>query len=265
VKYAFMTFSCPDLTFDAVLDTAQRFGYDGVELRISSNHRHGLEWDTPPAVRRAARAKAEEAGVALCCVATSCRLADPAAEGMIEQARQSINLAADLGAPRIRVFGGKFPEAVSREEATEVLTRSLSVLAEHAQARGVVVCLETHDAWCDPAHVAEVMRRVDHPAVGVNWDIMHPVRVAGKTMDEAFEALRPWIGHVHFHDGCLAPDRPGLTPIGEGDIDHRRAVALLKGMGYTGFLSGEWIGWEPCEVHLPRELATMKRYESEAD
>ena len=27
--------------------------------------------------------------------------------------------------------------------------------------------------------------------------------------------------------------------------------------------SGEWIGWEPYEVHLPRELAMLKKYESE--
>ena len=34
MKYAFMTFSCPDWTLDEVLAAAQRYGYDGVELRI---------------------------------------------------------------------------------------------------------------------------------------------------------------------------------------------------------------------------------------
>ncbi|GAG47584.1 unnamed protein product, partial [marine sediment metagenome] len=102
------------------------------------------------------------------------------------------------------------------------------------------------------------------PSIAVNWDIMHPVWVAKATMDEAFGALRPWIRHVHFHDGAKSGRGLELVPIGEGEIDHRRAVQLLKASSYEGYLSGEWINWEPHETHLPRELAAMKRYEREA-
>jgi sugar phosphate isomerase/epimerase len=73
--------------------------------------------------------------------------------------------------------------------------------------------------------------------------------------------VRPWIGHVHFHDGSASLDKLELLPIGQGGIDHRRSVQLLEGMPYTAYLSGEWINWEPYEVHLPRELAAMKAYE----
>ena len=48
-----------------------------------------------------------------------------------------------------------------------------------------------------------------------------------------------------------------------GIVDHKRALELLKEMGYEGYISGEWIQWEPAEVHLPRELATLKRLEAE--
>jgi sugar phosphate isomerase/epimerase len=106
------------------------------------------------------------------------------------------------------------------------------------------------------------MRRVDHPAVQVNWDIMHPVRVAGVTMTAAFEVLKGWIRHAHFHDGVtLADGTLTMTPVGEGDIDHKTALMLLEGMGFDGYMSGEWINWEPYEKHLPRELAAMKAYE----
>lgn len=264
MKYAFMTFSCPDLAFDEVLAAAKRFGYDGVELRICSNHRHGLEWDTPAAARREARRKAEESGVAIACVATSCTLAEPATQPqMIADTKRSIDLAADLGAPCVRVFGGKFSESLSREDAIDSLAYALRTVADHAEARGVTVCLESHDAWCEPFHVAEVMRRCPRPSVGINWDLMHPVRVAGATMDEAFHSFKPWIRHVHFHDGVTADGRLRLAPVGTGEIDHRRAVELLLSIPYEGFLSGEWIGWEPWEVHLPRELAAMKRIEAE--
>ena len=40
-----------------------------------------------------------------------------------------------------------------------------------------------------------------------------------------------------------------------------KAVELLASAGFTGYLSGEWIDWEPYDVHLPRELAAMKGLE----
>ena len=168
-----------------------------------------------------------------------------------------------MGAARLRVFGGEIPEDVSREAAVDLVARSLRAVADHAAERGVIVCLETHDDWCHPLHVAEVMKRVNHPYIAVNWDVIHPVRRAGFTVDQAFQALRPWIRHVHFHDGSAGSGRLEYLPLGEGIVDHRRVISLLHEMGYEGYLSGEWINWEPCEVHLPRELATMKRFERE--
>ena len=264
MKYAFMSFSCPELNLDEFIAVAKRFGYDGIEPRISEKHKHGIELDATPEARRVAREKAQAAGIAICCVATSCVYADPTkADQMVADTLRAIDLAGEVGSPRIRVFGGAMPKDSSRDEAVDEVAKSLESVAAHAAARGVTVCMETHDDWCNPAHVAAVMRRVNHPAIAVNWDIMHPIRQGGATMDSAFDALKLWIRHVHFHDGHTAGGKLELCPIGQGDIDHKRAVQLLKDAGYQGYLSGEWIAWEPYETHLPRELAAMKRYERE--
>ena len=45
MKFAFMTFSCPDLDLDQVLAMAREFGYDGIEPRVSANHQHGVEFE----------------------------------------------------------------------------------------------------------------------------------------------------------------------------------------------------------------------------
>ncbi|MBC8077976.1 MAG: sugar phosphate isomerase/epimerase, partial [Chloroflexales bacterium] len=123
------------------------------------------------------------------------------------------------------------------------------------------LCFETHDDWTDPQHVAAIMRAVDQSAIGVNWDYQHTTRVAGATVDEAFATLQPWLRHVHFHDGENRADKPVFLPVGQGDYDNRRVVELLLGAGYDGYISGEWIDWEPYEVHLPRELAAMRQLE----
>ena len=264
MKYSFMTFSTPKLTLAETLSVARELGYDAIEPRIDAKHAHGVEVAASEARREELKAEVARSGVALSCVATSCKVADPAkADATIADLRERIDLAGDVGAPTIRLFGGPFPDNVNRQAAIDSAASTLSIVAEQAQQRGVTLCFETHDAWCDPSHVAAVLKKVDHPAIAANWDIMHPVRMGQATIDESFQVLQPWIRHLHVHDGQNVEGKVSLLPIGEGQIDHRRAIELLIGMGYDGYVSGEWIKWEPYETHLPRELATMKRYEQE--
>ncbi len=263
MKYSFMTFSTPDLAFGEIVDLAASIGYDGVEIRIDAKHKHGIEIDLSSEKRKNAKRAAAAKNVDIGCIATSCRFADPeTTERNIADAHSAIDLAADLDSKRIRVFGGKLAEGLDRAAAVGFVAEALGALASHAAERGVFVCMETHDDWCDPTDVAEVMKRVDQWHIAVNWDILHPVRTGNATIDESFRALGPWIRHVHVHD----QDVPNgdLAPIGTGFVDHRRAVELLHSIDYDGFVSGEWINWsDPYESHLPRELATLKRYESE--
>jgi len=264
MKYSFMSFSCPQLTLGELLATARRFGYEGVEPRIDRQHKHGVEISASAAQCKEIKKQAAGNGITLSCIATSCAFADPdITKQNVEHALKCVDLAADVGAGRIRVFGGSLAKDQKREEAVRIVADALRAVADHAKGRGVTVCMETHDDWCLPEDVAAVMRLANHPAVAVNWDIMHPVRVCKLTMDQAFETLKPWIRHLHIHDGV--PGSAQLVPIGSGGIDHKRAVELLLTIPYEGYLSGEWINWsDPYEKHLPRELAIMKSYERAA-
>lgn len=268
MNYSFMTFSCPDKTWDQILAVASRLGYAGVEPRAQSKHHHGVEITADPAARKAIRTQAESAGVAIACLATSCKFADPAtAAKNIEEARQLIDLAADIGCPTLRIFGGAFPDTLTRPQAIDSVVHSLRTLAAPAQQRNVTLCLETHDAWCDPAHVADVMRQVNHSHIAVNWDILHPVRAGGSTIPQSYTTLQPWIRHVHLHDSPLTPGKITLVPIGQGKIDHKLAIHLLREGNYAGYLSGEWIpnmmSPEFYATHLEKEICTLKQLENQ--
>lgn len=264
MKYSFMTFSTPQLTLEQVLKTAEMYGYDGVEFRLDAKHAHGVEVSVTAAGRKAMREMIAASGIAPCCLATSIKYADPAAEAdMIRQTHERIDLAGDIGSPAIRVFGGALPPEFPRDKAIGQVAKCLAAVANHAAERQVAVCLETHDDWCDPLHVAAVLAKVNHPAIACNWDVMHPVRMGYATAEKSFEILMPWIRHTHLHDGMQGATLT-MVPIGEGMIDHRAFVRCLKSIHYKGFLSGEWINWEPFEIHLPRELATLKMYAQES-
>lgn len=262
MKYAFMTFSTTELSLAQNLEVARKYGYDGIELRIDANHRHGVEVATRPEGRAAVRKQFADAGIAAACVATSLKYADPTqTTGMLEETHARIDLTADVGAPIMRVFGGKIPNGVTRDQACDLVASCLREVSQHAKDRGVTLAFETHDDWTDPRDVAEVLGRVDHPHIACNWDILHPVRTGKASLEESFAILKPWIRHLHIHDG--SGDGIQMRPIGTGIIDHRIVLKCLKSIDFGGYLSGEWIKWEPYETHLPRELATLRKYEAE--
>ena len=261
-----MSFSCPDLNLDEMLQTAVKYGYEGIEPRIGEEHKHGIEVGLGQSEMDGIRRQAQRYGVTICCLATPCCFSDPAAApGNVELAKQALDLAQGVNCKAIRVFGGVIPNGISRETASDSIVRSLSGLAEYAAKRDAVICIETHDDWSSPAYIANIMKNVNSPAVAVNWDIMHPVLWAGFSIEESFRALSPWIRHVHAHDGVNEHGSIVFKHIGTGNADHKTALGLLKKAGYNGFISGEWIGWTPYETHLPAELAAMKKYEESTD
>ena len=262
MQYAFMSFSCPKATLPEALDLVRDSGYGGFEPRVEEGHAHGIELDMPSAKRREARALAEEKQVALCCLATSVKLAGrrSLAENM-DSARRAIELCVDIGIPRIRVFGGPIDEECTRREAIEQTARALDDLSDEIGDEDVCLCMETHDSWCEPEHVAAVMRLCRGRHVGVNWDLMHPLLAAHADLCETFGWLKPYIRHVHFHGGTYEGGVRFL-PIEGNVIDHRLVLAELTSVRYDGWLSGEWINWNP-PGYLTEELAVMRRYEEE--
>ncbi|MBR3504524.1 MAG: sugar phosphate isomerase/epimerase [Clostridia bacterium] len=262
MNYAFMSFSCPGLPLGEALDLAKASGYAGFEPRIDAGHAHGIEPGMPKDARRAARALAGDKGVSLCCLASSVKLASrrALAENM-DAARRAVELCVDLGIPRVRVFGGPIDEGQTRREAVEQVARALDALSAEIGGADVCLCMETHDSWCEPEHVAAVMRLCRGRHVGVNWDLMHPLLAAHADMRETFGLLRPYIRHVHVHGGTYEGGLKFL-PIEGNVIDHRLALGELISMNYDGWLSGEWIGWDR-PGYLTEELSTLRRYEEE--
>jgi len=259
MKFGFMTFSCPEASWEQVLQFATHYGYEGLEPRIDAKHAHGIEIAASPSDLTRKREQAAAAGIGIDCIATSCRYADPATAGeQVEHTHKCIDLAAAVGAHRLRVFGGGVPGDVCRNSAIEGVSAALRSVADHAAEKDVIVCMETHDDWCNPGHVAAVLEKVNHPAIAVNWDIMHPVTRGGSTMENAFKTLQRWIRHVHIHDGVWHDGRIKMCSIGQGIVNHPQALQMLAKDGYDGMVSGEWIGWSPAEEHLPQEIALLR-------
>jgi len=244
IRLSTMTSVCPDWSLEEIIDGMQRHGFEGLEPRAGWGHASGLEVDMVPADRDAARAKMEDAGLTFSCVATGAKFAAEDPEELnqsIAEADAAIDLAADLGAAVVRTFGGKRGGG----EVFWMVRRTAEAykrVMDHAAERGVVVMMETHDEWCVSAQVRSVVEKVNHPNLGVLWDLMHPQR----HMEQPEETMRT-IGHLtkhlHAHDGKYDTENGKITTVGlgDGDLDHATPLQLLNEAGFDGFFSVEVI------------------------
>ena len=208
VKLATMTSVCPDWDLPTIVEGMLRHGYAGLEPRVGWGHRAGLETDLPAAARAEARRRLEDAGLAVCCVASGARFAATAPaerRACLEETRRCIELAADLGCPLVRTFGGPQTEAWQLHHYVEHVVEGYREVLPEAAAAGVTLLLETHDDWSASAPVRTVVERCGHPNLRVLWDFMHTQRMLERPADTC-TAIGTLTAHVHAHDGAYRTD-----------------------------------------------------------
>ncbi len=268
MRFAFSTLGCPGWPLARIVGEAGRLGFAGVELR-------GLEGeldlrrspDFAPGRVAWTRDLFERAGIPVVSLDSSARLIsdDPGKEhAAMREAEDYVALAAAIGAPLVRVFGGFIPEGVAFEDAALRLAERLSELGDRARAVGVAVAIETHDGFLTGEALAEVMRLTDHEAVGVLWDVGN-CHFSGEPVERTARLLGRHLRLVHVKDAVRDGDEARLTFLGEGEVPLREALRALSAQGYAGFLSYEWEKvWQPDlpepEEAFPQYVAKMKEY-----
>jgi sugar phosphate isomerase/epimerase len=252
------------------------YGYDGIEWRLADGE--VITPKTAPEIKARLLAATKNEGLKVACLDTSCtfvRATDEERKQTVEEAKAMIDLAAELGTPYIRVFGGKIPENFTREEILEPSGKALGEAARYGQTKGVTVLLETHDDWAaSPDNLALIHAAGAEAPVQVLWDVHHPYRM-GETPVETINNLLNGgvIAHIHIKDALRDPSEPNgwhLTLLEEGEVPVKEIVGLLHEAGYEGYLSLEWEKkWHPDieepEEALPEYATLLRRYIKEAE
>jgi fatty-acyl-CoA synthase len=260
MRLAYSTLACPRWTVEEAVAAAVRYGYDAIEWRLADGAI--IEPDTPPAVRRRLREVSAANGIDLACLDTSCRLVQASPDervAVIEVARRMIDMADELGAPLLRVFGGPLPQGTTRSSLLAPTAEELHTICTYAAERNINVILETHDAWSSSAELLQLLQAAASPTAGILWDIHHTFRV-GEDPAQSVALLGSALAHVHVKDGRPLSDAPEsweLCLLNEGTVPLREACSALRHSGYDGYLSLEWEKlWHP-EIPEP-EIALLQ-------
>jgi sugar phosphate isomerase/epimerase len=244
MKLATMTSVCPDWSLDEVIAGMKKHGYTGLEPRVGWGHKSGIEKELSADGRAAVRRRFADEGLEICCIASGARLATPdegERAGHIEDLRRYVELAADLGCPYIRTFGGPRDRDAPWHDVVDYTAGGYRQVVDEAQSAGVTLLMETHDDWCTSAPVRAVIEQVNHPHLRVLWDFMHTQRMM-EAPAESFQVLGSLTRHTHAHDGSYADGRMQVSgTLGDGIIDHATPVQLLEREGFDGYFSVEVI------------------------
>ncbi|MGQ9525406.1 MAG: sugar phosphate isomerase/epimerase family protein [Armatimonadota bacterium] len=240
--------------FERALDLMVEWGVGLAELRalwgknIADLSRQELE--------RAKRAL-DERSIRVCCIASpffKCDLtgdAGPAAgrthqasERTLAQQMEVLNRCIEaahlFGTGLIRTFAfwrrtEMTPEIVDR--IAELYQRPLQI----AKDAGVTLCLENeHDCYMSTGvETAEFLQRMSAHGMQAVWDPGNAFCAGERPYPDGYEALKPYIAHIHVKDPRKEGGRTVFVPIGEGDVDYVGQLKALAADGYSGAISIE--------------------------
>ncbi|MFT4030026.1 MAG: sugar phosphate isomerase/epimerase family protein [Protaetiibacter sp.] len=216
------------LTLPELIRLARDGGFAGLDVRCEYGLAHGVEVTMTDAERRQARHRIEDAFLELVCVRSGARFESPdLAERRrnVDSAMRHVDLAADLGAPFVRVSGHNIPEGHDRDRVVDQVGEGLAEIADYAAGTGCTVLLEMLGDFRNWHFALRALRQADRPGLGVLYNSEN-VDVVGGSVSAALERLRPWLRHVDVHD---------LT----SGYPYRELVDVLTRWGYDGYYCAE--------------------------
>ena len=267
MKISFTTLSCPDWSWDKILDEAARLGYDGIEVRGADGEMF-LPKARPflPENIKETIEKLKAMGLEITDLGSSCEFQDPEKYNQyVDEGKAYIDLAQTLGVPYVRIFGNKIPDPAKKEETLERIASGVKELCSYCEGKNVTILLETHGDFPDLSNMMPVLEKVNSPYLGVLWDMDHTYRWYGEDIMEFFSKTSKYIKHVHVKDSKKIGDKFELCKVGEGDVPIGKFIGLLKESGYNGYLSLEWEKkWVPSlaepEFVIPAYIEFIKNY-----
>lgn len=281
MKIAGHTMGTPSRTPEEAIELFTRTGIQGIELIMQDDYKSAIPTTVTPAALRQIRKRAANQGVVIAFLTpyiTALNSLDEATyRAQLDLLKRAVEVAAELGAPGLRVYGGKEVPEADWQPHFDRLVAGLRIGGETARQAGVKLAVENHQTTMTVSAKAtmEVVRAVNLPNVGVLYDQANLSHMHREDFAESLELQRGHIVHAHVKDFVKKPGRDrsagggvAFMPaegrsiitavLGEGIMPWRQIIPALRATGYDGWLSLELEKrWYPDE--LPSEEEAFRR------
>ncbi len=236
-----------DMDCHQLIELCQQSGLQGVELR--TEHAHGVELTLSKQERTEVRALFDDSGIEIAglggCYEYHSK--DPEeVKANIEGSKAYAQLAAEVGAPGIKVRPNYLYDDIPHEKTQEQVGTALREVAAFAEGLGIQVRLEVHgiNGSKDPRNIRAIMDWADHPNAYVCWNSNVQEQDENGSIQWGFDLLKHKIGLVH------------ITDIGVYQYPWQELFDNLKAINYTGYCLAE-MGYNPEPVRFMKYYRTL--------
>ncbi|TWD79659.1 sugar phosphate isomerase/epimerase [Kribbella amoyensis] len=202
VRTGLVSVTFRQLAVEEVVDTAVRTGLSAIEW---GGDVHVPLGDLPAA--RKVRALCEDRGIAIAAYGSYLR----AGSVDREEIRAAVTTAAELGAPRIRVWAGTVGTAEAGVGDRMAVTRGLGELADVAAGADIEIAMEFHRGTLTDEVDSTITLLLDVGAPNLKTYWQPPVDADDATCLDQLEALMPWLSTVHVFSWWPSNHRLPLT------------------------------------------------------
>ena len=238
---------CPQL-----IKFCQETGLAGVELRTT--HAHKIEVELSKVERVGVKKMFADSGIEIAGLGSAFEYhsKDPGeVKRNIEGSIAYAQLAADVGAPGIKVRPNRLFDDVPVEQTCEQIGNALRQVATFAEGIGIQVRVEVHggNGSADPRNIRKMMDYADHPNALVCWNSNGRQAGEGDQDDNGsiktnFDLLKDKIALVH------------ITDIGVYQYPWQQLFDNLKAMDYQGYCLAE-IAYNPEPERFMKYYRTL--------
>jgi sugar phosphate isomerase/epimerase len=185
-------------------------------------------------------------------------LTDSIREASLQEMLNSMEVAAELGAPKVVLHPGRIGGLglYVKEAAMALANESLAVIIDRAQELGLCVCLENMfpkcGAFVEPADFDGILQRF--PGLRLTLDTGH-ANIGGQGCRRTLDFIEKFgarIGHLHISDNL--GERDDHLAVGSGAIDFLKIIHALKQCGYDDTATLEIFSDDRRELQKSREL-----------
>ena len=229
MKLGLVTYNmAKDWDVPTIIENCRATGFQGVELRTT--HAHNVEVNLSANERREVRKQFEDSPIELAGLGSAFDYHSTDSEEVrqnIEGTKEYAQLAADVGAPGVKVRPNGLPEGVPIEKTLAQIGLALRECGESAKSLGVQIRLEVHGRETShPPHIRTIMEIAEHDNVFVCWN-SNPGEVEDGSVENNFNLVKEWIRLVHINE------------LYRREYPWRELFALLKASGYEGYTLAE--------------------------
>jgi sugar phosphate isomerase/epimerase len=249
--YSFRTYldlKNPKMTLEDFMTKCSEWGTDGVEL----TEYYFQKPVTPEAVRRLKRL-AVRLGLTITGAPIGNRFTLPpgeARDAQIASVKSWIEVAADLGAPTVRIFAGGAPKGIEPSQARKWAVECIESCLDQAAKRGVILALENDGGVTSDADgTLEIVDAIKSDWFGMNLD------VGNFQTPDPYVDLERCASHAvtcHFKTEITRKGMPKEA------ADLPRLIDLLRKANYRGFLNLEHEGTDDPLTAVPKHLETLR-------